>query len=156
MTYEQAISFIQKHGVVLASAKGPVPNLAEAIAGEPIRGSWWAHPRSHAIYAIFQEVEHAPDILVCRIVRGKISFVHRRLWPALVRMSDRFPAEHLAQIHQEHSEAGHHLNRTVAFLDWAPPDIGAAAVGLGEEAALKALGNWVPPIPKVKPSASPP
>jgi len=33
------IAFVEKHGVVLASARGPVPSLAEAIAGEPIRGS---------------------------------------------------------------------------------------------------------------------
>ena len=34
------IAFVRKHGVVLASAKGPVPNLADAVAGEKIRGSW--------------------------------------------------------------------------------------------------------------------
>ena len=28
---------------VLQAARGPAPNLAEAIAGEPIRGSWWGH-----------------------------------------------------------------------------------------------------------------
>ena len=38
--------FVERHGVVLASARGPVPNVAEAVAGEPIRGSWWGHPAS--------------------------------------------------------------------------------------------------------------
>ena len=42
--------FVEKHGVVLASGKGPVPNLAQAIAGEPIRGSWWAHERGKEIF----------------------------------------------------------------------------------------------------------
>ena len=31
------VEFVARHGVVLASGKGRVPNLAEAIAGEPIR-----------------------------------------------------------------------------------------------------------------------
>jgi hypothetical protein len=140
MTSEQAISFIREHGVVLASAKGPVPNLAGAIAGEPIRGSWWAHPKSHAIFAVLQAVEKSPDILICRIVNGKITLVHRRLWPALVRMANRFPAGHLAQVHQEHKDAGHHVNRTIAFPDWVPPDISAAAAELDEAEAVTALG----------------
>ncbi len=40
MTAEEAIAFVREHGVVLVSAKGPVPRLVEAIAGETIRGSW--------------------------------------------------------------------------------------------------------------------
>jgi hypothetical protein len=39
------LAWVREQGVVLQSARGPVPNLAEQIAGEPIRGSWWAtHP----------------------------------------------------------------------------------------------------------------
>src|SRR4030095_7234834 len=32
---------VREQGIVLQSARGPVPNLAEYVAGEPIRGSWW-------------------------------------------------------------------------------------------------------------------
>lgn len=55
-TAEEALAFVREHGVVLASAKGPAPRLTEAIVGEPIRGSWWAHAQSHYIYAILQAV----------------------------------------------------------------------------------------------------
>jgi hypothetical protein len=37
----EAIAFVKRHGVVLQAARGPVPSLADAIAGETIRGSWW-------------------------------------------------------------------------------------------------------------------
>ena len=60
MTADEAMSIVREHGVVLASAKGPVPRLAEIIAGESIKGSWWAHPKSHEIFAIFQEVGESP------------------------------------------------------------------------------------------------
>ena len=43
-----AISFVRQHGVVLESAKGPVPNLAQAVAKTPIHGNWWAHPDGSA------------------------------------------------------------------------------------------------------------
>jgi hypothetical protein len=36
MTADDAIAFIRQHGVVLASGKGPVPRLTEAIVGETI------------------------------------------------------------------------------------------------------------------------
>jgi len=32
MTPAEAIEFVKTHGVVLESAKGPIPNLAEAVA----------------------------------------------------------------------------------------------------------------------------
>src|SRR5204863_3540029 len=91
MTTEQALAFIESHGVVLESSRGPVPNVAMAIAGEPIRGSWWGHPEGHAIYRLTRAVRAAPEVLVCRLVDGKVTYVHRRLWPALVRMAWRFP-----------------------------------------------------------------
>jgi hypothetical protein len=40
MSPKEAIAFVKRHGIVLESARGPVPSLAEAVAGEPIRGSW--------------------------------------------------------------------------------------------------------------------
>ena len=144
MTPEQALAFVAEHGVVLASARGGAPSLVEAIAGEPIRGGWWAHPNGRAIYTVLQSVQDAPDILVCRALAGKITLVHRRLWPALVRLSDRFPVEHLAQIHQEHTASGRHLNRAVAFPHWVPAEVSEVARGLAEDEASRALGDWVP------------
>jgi putative chitinase len=41
----QALVFVKSRGVVLEAGRGPVPSLAKAVAGGPIHGSWWAHPR---------------------------------------------------------------------------------------------------------------
>jgi hypothetical protein len=94
MTRRQAIAFVRKHGVVLESARGRVPSLAEAVAGGPIKGSWRSHPKSHKIFALTQIVRDSNDVLVCRVVDGKVTFVHRRLsgrrwfgWPTALRMN---------------------------------------------------------------------
>lgn len=142
MTADEAIAFVQKHGVVLASAKGPVLRLAEAIAGEPIKGSWWSHPKSHQIFAVFQAVTDSDDVLVCRLVNGKITFVHRRLWPALVRLAERFPAVQIAQVHEEHTASGRHATREVPFPKWVPSGVMEQARRLSEQEALDALGPW--------------
>ena len=140
MTADEAMAFVREHGVVLASAKGPVPRLADVIAGESIKGSWWAHAKSHEIFNIFQEVGESPDILVCRLVSGKVTFVHRRLWPALVRVAHRFQANHLAQVHQEHTLSGHHVTRELSYPKWVPPEVIEEAQRLSEQEACSALG----------------
>ncbi|MFI4945383.1 MAG: hypothetical protein ACHP85_19090, partial [Burkholderiales bacterium] len=82
MSPKQALAFVKKHGVVLQAARGPVPSLAEAVAGEPFRGSWWGHPKGQAIFRAAEAVADSPDVLVCKLIDGKVTFVHRRLWPA--------------------------------------------------------------------------
>lgn len=140
MTPRQALAFVEKHGIVLEAAKGPVPSLADAIVGAPLRGNWWSHPKSQEIFTLTRAVRDSDDILVCRLVNGKITYVHRRLWPALVRAADQFPAKSLAQVRETHTTSGKHVNETVPFPDWVPAAVHAAARKLTKENAVKALG----------------
>ena len=142
MTPRQAAAFVRKHGVVLESAAGPVPSLAVAIAGGPIRGSWWSHPRSHEIFELTQAIRGREDVLVCRLVSGKVTFVHRRLWPALVRAARRFPKKQLAQVHEVHTVSGRHVAKEIAFPKWVPEEVTAEASRLSEEDAVRELGGW--------------
>jgi hypothetical protein len=139
MTSRRALAFIRKHGVVLESARGPVPSLAEVIAGEPLR---WSHPKSHEIFAVTRAVRESDDVLVCRLIKGKITFVHRRLWPALVRAAGRLPSVHLSQVREVHTSSGRHVTKEVPFPDWVPSSVHAAARTLSEEAALTAF-TWI-------------
>ena len=142
MTPRQASAFVRRHGVVLESAVGPVPSLAVAIVGEPIRGSWWSHPQSHEIFEITQTIRAREDVLVCRVVNGKVTFVHRRLWPALVRSAKCFPKSQLAQLREVHTASGRHVAREVAFPKWVPAEVSAEASRLSEEEAVRELGGW--------------
>jgi hypothetical protein len=141
MTPKQAIAFVQTSGVVLESARGPVPTLAEAVAGDPIRGSWWGHPKGNEIFLCTRAVRKSPDVLVCRLIDGKVTYVHRRLWPALVRLAGRFDAGRLAAIREVHTAAGKHEVRTTPFLDWVPEDVRHAAEELTEEQAALLLAS---------------
>src|ERR1700758_527139 len=91
MTAREALEFVKRHGVVLMSARGAVPSLAEAIAGGPFKGSWWGHPKSKLMFDLFDVVGDSGEVLTCRLVGGKVTYVHRRLWPALVRLAGRLP-----------------------------------------------------------------
>ena len=143
MTPRQALAFVRRHGVVLEAAQGPVPSLAEAIAGEPLRGSWWSHPKGREIFALTRAMRERDDVLVCRLIEGKITFVHDRLWPALVAAAKRLSSAHLAQVREVHSRSGRHVTSVVPFPDWVPPSVRAAAMELSEAAALAVLARWI-------------
>jgi hypothetical protein len=125
--------------MLLQSARGPLPNVAELVAGEPIRGSWWGHPASQAIFDAVNTLAESPDVVRTRLVRGKVTLVHRRVWPALVRLADRFPVERLAAIHEEHTGSGAHRVLEQPFPAWVPADIRRAAENLSVEDALAEL-----------------
>jgi hypothetical protein len=140
MTPAEALRFVERHGLVLESARdAEIPSLAEAVAGGPIHGSWWSHPKGRAIFAVTRAVRRAPEVLVCRLIDGKITFAHERVWPALVRLADRLPQEGLARIREVHMESGAHRVEAVPFPRWVPAKMHAAAERLGETEASAVL-----------------
>jgi phosphoketolase len=136
----QALALVAQHGIVLASAKGTAPRLIDAIAGEVIAGNWWSHPQANTIYNVLTEVQASQDILVCRLLGGKITLVHRRLWPALVRAAETFAPQQIARVSEEHTASGRHVVRETPFPQWVPVDVLQQAQALSEEQALRALG----------------
>jgi hypothetical protein len=132
------IAFVTKHGIVLSSARhASVPSLAAAIAGEPIRGSWWGHPRAQEIFRALNVVSDHPDVVVTKLVDGKVTLVHRRLWPALATLvaAGKLAPARAARVEQEHTATGKHVSRTVPFARWLPPGLPT----MTEAVALRAL-----------------
>jgi len=125
---------------VLESARGPVPNLAEAVVGGRIRGSWWGHAKGKQIFWLTRAVRDSSDVLVCRLVGKKITYVHRRLWPALVRLARNFARRDLAAVREIHTASGRHKERVVPFPRWVPPAVKRAARRLAAADAEAALG----------------
>ncbi len=142
MSPREAIAFVRRHGVVLQAARGPVPSLAEAIADGPIRGSWWGHAKGRVIFHAAQAICESPEVLVCKLIDGKVTYVHRRLWPALVKLAPRFRKSQLAKVWDEHTKSGAHASRRIAFPEWVPSEVlrEAEALSIAEaEQLLSAL-----------------
>lgn len=137
---------LEEHGILLEAAQGPIPTVAELIVGEPIRGSWWGHPAGNEIFRATRALRDSPDVLVARLVNGKVTFLHRRLWPAVVRLGDRIGRYRLAQLHEEHSTGGRHVVNEVPFPDWVPADVMEAANALTEDAATDQLPPSLRPL----------
>lgn len=146
MKPEDAPAFVATNGLVLEAARGPVPNLAEEIAGGPIRCSWWAHSSSRTIYAAIQSVRDDPDVLVCRLVNGKVTYLHRRLWPALARLAPDLDGRHIAAIRELHTPSGAHQVEEVSFSDSISAAAMEASQQLTREEAIGQLGQWILPL----------
>jgi hypothetical protein len=143
MKQKEAVAFVERHGIVLQAARGPLPNLAEAIAGGPIRGSWWGHPKGKEIFRAVRAICASPDVLVCKLVEGKITYVHRRLWPALIKLASRFRKEQLAKVWDEHTRSGAHQSRREHFPNWVPSEVMKEAEALSVAEAEKILSPWL-------------
>jgi hypothetical protein len=103
-----ALAFIEKAGIALEGAKGPYPNTVEALVGEPIRGNWWSHPKANYVYNLLLRVKESPEILVTRLYKGKITFVHRRLWSYLPAVVERVSPEAAVVVDERHLPNGRH------------------------------------------------
>ncbi len=142
MTPEEAIEFVAVQGIVLESAKGPVPNLADTVAGERIQGSYWGHPKGHEIFLLTRKIRSSAGILVCRLVGGKVTYVHQRLWPAIFRLQANFSKENLGAIQEIHGLSGKHQLSVTPFPDWVPVGAKEKAEGLTISEATSQLGEW--------------
>ncbi len=143
MTIRQAMDFIRYHGVVLKSAKGLEPSLVVRIVGGPIHGSWWGHPMGREIYALTNMIDKSNAVLTCTLASGKITYIHRRLWPAFVRMAGEFPCHSLDKVQQIHLPSGRHKRYDIKFPDWVPESALNSAKRLSALDASAEIEVWL-------------
>lgn len=72
---------LDEHGLILCH-DAKLPSATACIAGAPVPGSWWGHAQGKLIYETLEGIGEA--VAWAKLVRGKDTLVHRRLWPALV------------------------------------------------------------------------
>ena len=63
-----------------------LPSFTALVVGEPVRGSWWSHPRAHEIYDLLQDFHRGAGALSVKLINGKVTYVHESLWPALLNV----------------------------------------------------------------------
>jgi hypothetical protein len=82
----RALRELERDGLMLETDP-KLPSLVALVAGGPIHGSWWGHPLGHTIFAAGEALYDHPDVLLVKLVSGKATWVHRRLWPALLAVA---------------------------------------------------------------------
>ena len=81
--FDEALEELNRRGLMLVHDK-IFPSLTGLTIGETIRGSWWAHPLCNDVYMISQRLQHCGDVALTKLVSGKETYLHRRLWRHLL------------------------------------------------------------------------
>ena len=123
-------------GLLLQQDK-TLPSVVGLVTGEALRGSWWSHPKGRLIFAILSELSERPDVVFTKLISGKSTLVHRRLWPALAAVgASREPW----QLHRLSSVA----RRLLARLDRGGRTVRASGAAVKElETRLLAVARQV-------------
>src|SRR5688572_25890676 len=79
------VSALDEHGL-LPVQDARVPSVCTLVAGEPVRGSWWGHAAGQTIFDLLGSFED--DYAWPKLLWGKVTLVHRRLWPALAAVGE--------------------------------------------------------------------
>jgi hypothetical protein len=85
-TLKDALAFIQRHGAVPMTPTGELPCFVNAVAGSPVKGSWWGHPKGQLIFDLLNELLESGEVDALPLIDGKRTFLHRSLMPAFYRI----------------------------------------------------------------------
>ena len=99
MSLRRVRTELEKHGLLLVT-DSLLPSVGGIVAGEPIKGSWWSHPKAQAIYAVVEKLDDDEDVLLTTLVLNKQTFVHARFWRDLLSVAmarDRWQMDGLSK-----------------------------------------------------------
>ncbi len=96
--FNDILELIRGLGLLLETDNA-FPSLATTMVGGPISGSWCAHPMANEIYMMSREIARHEEVLVAKLLSGKSTYVHSRLWPSLIAIATAREAWQLDGLH---------------------------------------------------------
>src|SRR5688500_14247410 len=70
---------LREDGFLLLSDSS-LPSVSGIITGEKLRGSWWSHKRAQVIFDVCEMLDVRGDVLIMKLISGKVTFIDRELW----------------------------------------------------------------------------
>lgn len=86
--YFQLVLRKLKNTGFLLESDPKLPSVCTLITGTPLRGSWWSHPLAQTIFQVNERLEDHKDVLITKLVSGKVTFIHRKLWPETIAIGE--------------------------------------------------------------------
>ena len=80
--FNEVLDQVREHGLLLQSDPDLL-SVTRLVLGSSIKGSWWGHPKGRAIWLITERLADHRDVMVVKLLAAKVTYVHRRLWPAV-------------------------------------------------------------------------
>ena len=80
------LAALMRSGLLLQQDKHAL-NVVTLVTGETLRTSWWSHPKAQLIFAVLSRLDEHADVLLTKLLGGKVTLVHRSFWPALLAVA---------------------------------------------------------------------
>ena len=77
------MNILEESGLLLVMGL-EIPDVCRLVTSQKIKGSWWGDPAGQEIFAVSEMLSDHTDITVTKLISGKVTFVHRKLWQKLV------------------------------------------------------------------------
>jgi hypothetical protein len=78
---ERVRGVLEREGLLICHDP-KIESATMIIAGEPIAGTWWPHPKGGLIYDALGVLDE--EVAWPKLVKAKVTLVHQRLWPSLL------------------------------------------------------------------------
>lgn len=85
--YFKSVFDVLKQNGFLLESDAKLPSVCTLITGEALHGSWWSHPLAQVIFRVNEQLEDHKDVLITKMISGKVTFVHRKLWSELLAVA---------------------------------------------------------------------
>src|ERR1700730_17819761 len=98
--YDSVLTELKRCGVLLMT-DNRLPNFVSIIIEEPIKGSWWGHPKGKEVFHILERLHDSEEATTAKLVAHKVTFIHKDLWPALAAVGasgEAWQMEHLSDV----------------------------------------------------------
>lgn len=83
---KRTLAALEEHGLLLEQDR-ELPSVVTLVTGDAPQSSWWSHPRGRLVFAVLARLAEHEDVLFTKLLAGKVTLVHRRLWPALLAVA---------------------------------------------------------------------
>jgi hypothetical protein len=83
MRLEDLVDRLQEFDLLL-STDPKFPSVSGLVVGDVGGRSWWAHPAAKQMFDLSCALHDHPDVLMVKLISGKVTYIHRPLWPAIV------------------------------------------------------------------------
>lgn len=83
MAAKAVLAALRSHGLLPVQDKA-LPNIVTIVTGDRPKGSWWSHPKGRQVFAVLTVLGDHRDVLFAKLIAGKVTLVHRRMWPDLL------------------------------------------------------------------------
>jgi hypothetical protein len=121
LDFDSVLGELQLYGLLLASDKRLI-SVTTLVSGASVSGSWWASPHSHKIFNVMRSLTAHPDVTLAKLINQKVTYVHRKLWGALVAVGNEQAPWQFRSLSPQARELFRQVTRTGAYSTNQAPD----------------------------------